>query len=122
MAVLLDHTIVAASDAEASATFLADVLGLPEPKHVAHFVVVQTDNGVSLDFASTSEPIRPQHYAFHLSDDEWEASFARVLARELPYWADPYRHRPGEVSQYGGGRRVYFEDPDGHFMEIFTAP
>jgi len=122
MAVHLDHTIVHASDADRSAAFFADILGLPTPKRVSHFTVVQTDGGVSFDFASTSQPIRPQHYAFHVDDDEWEASFARIQARGLPYWADPMRSRPGEVDRRGGGRRVYFEDPDGHFLEIFTRP
>jgi catechol 2,3-dioxygenase-like lactoylglutathione lyase family enzyme len=122
MAVLLDHHIVFATDAAASAAFLADILGLPEPKRVYHFVVVQTDNDVSLDFADSAGPIAPQHYAFRLSGEEWDAGFARVLARGLPYWADPSRHRAGEVDRRGGGRRVYFEDPDGHFLEIFTQP
>ncbi|HEX7096068.1 MAG TPA: VOC family protein [Acidimicrobiales bacterium] len=120
MAVQLDHTILPASDPERSAAFLAEILGLSAPKRVSHFVVVQTDNGVSLDFAATSEPVRPQHFAFRLTDEEWDASFARVVERGLQYWADPSRTRPGEVATGGGGRRVYFEDPDGHFMEIFT--
>lgn len=122
MAVHLDHTIVNATDAEHSAAFFAEILGLPAPKRVSHFTVVQTDDGVSFDFASTSRPIRAQHYAFHVDGDEWDASFARVTARGLQYWADPARRRPGQVDRRGGGRRIYFEDPDGHFLEIFTRP
>lgn len=122
MAVRLDHTIVYAADADASATFFADMLGLPAPKRVGPFLAVQTDNGVSFDFAESSGRIVPQHYAFLVSDAEWDAGFARVVERGLPYWADPYRHRPGEINQAGGGRRIYFEDPSGHFLEIFTRP
>jgi catechol 2,3-dioxygenase-like lactoylglutathione lyase family enzyme len=120
MAVQLDHTIVYATDAEASATFLAEMLGLPAPKRMYHFWVVQLDNGVSFDFADTSGTIVPQHYAFLVDDGTWDAGFARVRERGLSYWADPYRSRPGEINHDGGGRRIYFEDPNRHFLEIFT--
>jgi catechol 2,3-dioxygenase-like lactoylglutathione lyase family enzyme len=120
MAVHLDHTIVNSTDAGTSATFLAEMLGLPAPKPDGPFMAVQSDNGVAFDFATTDRPIVPQHYAFLVDDDTWDAGFARVVARGLPYWADPSRHRPGEISHSGGGRRIYFEDPDGHFLEIFT--
>jgi catechol 2,3-dioxygenase-like lactoylglutathione lyase family enzyme len=121
VAVQLDHTIVLASDAERSAAYFAEVLGLSAPKRVYHFSVVQTDDGVSFDFASTTDPIRPQHYAFHVGDDEWDASFARLRQRGQQYWADPMRRRPNEIDRSGGGRRIYFEDPDGHLLEIFTG-
>ena len=122
MTARLDHTIVFAHDPDRSASFLADVLSLPTPKHLGPFTVVTVDNGVSLDFMRTSGPVATQHYAFHVDDEEWDAGFAYVTGLGLPYWADPYRSRPGEVSHAGSGRRVYFEDPDGHFLEIFTQP
>jgi catechol 2,3-dioxygenase-like lactoylglutathione lyase family enzyme len=122
MTVRLDHTIVFAQDPHRSATFLADVLGLPAPKPLGHFMVVAMDNGVSIDFMRTDNPITSQHYAFHVSDDVWDAGFARITEQDLPYWADPSTSRPGEVSYAGGGRRVYFQDPSGHFLEIFTQP
>jgi catechol 2,3-dioxygenase-like lactoylglutathione lyase family enzyme len=122
MAVRLDHTIVFAKDAERSAEFFADILGLPAPKRVYHFSVVQTDDGVSFDFASTDEPIRSQHYAFHVSDEEWDASFAKIKDRGIAFWADPSQRRPGQVATDGGGRRIYFEDLAGHYLEIFTVP
>jgi catechol 2,3-dioxygenase-like lactoylglutathione lyase family enzyme len=120
MAVHLDHTIVNSTDAGTSATFLAEMLGLPAPKPDGPFMAVQSDNGVSFDFATTDRAIVPQHYAFLVDNDTWDAGYARVIERGLSYWADPHRHRPGEISHEGGGRRIYFEDPDGHLLEIFT--
>jgi extradiol dioxygenase family protein len=61
-----------------------------------------------------------QHYAFHVGDDDFDTIFARIRERALPYWADPFHRRPGEINPHDGGRRIYFEDPSGHNMEIFT--
>jgi len=118
----LNHTIVWSSDQKASARFLAGVLGLPEPVRFSHFDVVQLPNGVSLDFADHEGPIAPQHYAFLVSEEEFDAGFAWVKARGLEFWADPARHQPGEINHWGGGRGVYFEGPDGHFLELLTRP
>ena len=122
MAVKLNHTIVYAQDKRASATFLADVLGLAEPEPYGPFLVVQVANDVSLDFMDTDEPIRPQHYAFLVSEPEFDTIFGRIKERRLSYWADPGRRRPGEINRNDGGRGVYWEDPSGHFMEIITRP
>ena len=122
MAVQLNHTIVYAQDKRASATFLADVLGLEEPEPYGPFLVVQVANDASLDFMDTDEPIRPQHYAFLVSEPEFDAIFGRIKERGLPYWADPGRRRPGEINRNDGGRGVYWEDPSGHFLEIITRP
>jgi catechol 2,3-dioxygenase-like lactoylglutathione lyase family enzyme len=119
MAVQLDHTIVPARDKHESARFLADVLGLPEPVAMGHFVAVQVD-GLTLDFADADGDIRPTHYAFRVTDAEFEAVFARITDRGLSYWADPRRSRPGEVAQRGSGRGFYFEDPSGHYLEVLT--
>ena len=122
MTVQLDHTIVAVRDNQASAAFLADILGLPSPTRLGHFVAVEMANGVTLDFASTDEPVTPQHYAFAVSDAEFDEAFERIQARELEYWADPFRSRPGQIRRHEGSRGLYFEDPSGHFMEILTRP
>ena len=118
----LNHTIVAARDANASAEFLAEVLGLAEPTRYGPFMVVQTANGVSLDFIDTDEDITPQHYAFLVSEEDFDVIFGRIQARSLPYWADPGRRRQGEINHNDGGRGVYFPDPVGHFLEIITRP
>lgn len=120
MTVQLNHTIVAARDKGESAAFLAEILGLPEPK-VGHFAVVHVDNGVSLDYADARGEITPQHYAFLIDEEDFDAVFARIEERELPYWADPYQQHPGEINHRAGGRGFYFEDPGGHLMEVLTG-
>ena len=122
MSVELNHTIVAARDRQASATFLAHVLGLAAPKPFGPFMVVETANGVSLDYADSAGDVVSQHYAFLVSEAEFDEIFARIQARDLPYWADPGRRRPSEINRNDGGRGVYFPDPDGHLLEIITRP
>jgi len=122
MAVQLNHHIVWSSNQSASAKFLAEMLGRPTPGRFAHFDVVALDNGVSLDFADAKGPIRPQHYAFLISEAEFDAVFGRIKERGLDYWADPMRSRPGEINLNDGGRGVYFPDPDGHLLEVITRP
>jgi catechol 2,3-dioxygenase-like lactoylglutathione lyase family enzyme len=122
MSAQLNHTIVHAHDSQASAAFLAEILGLPAPGRFGPFVVVQTANGVSLDFMDDPGKISKQHYAFLISEEEFDEIFARIRARGMAYWADPMRKRPGEINHGDGGRGVYFEDPDGHFLEILTRP
>ncbi len=122
MSVDLNHTIVAARDRQRSADFLAEVLGLGAPTPFGPFMVVEVANGVSLDFADADGEVTPQHYAFLVSEPEFDEIFGRIQARDLPYWADPARRRPGEINHNDGGRGVYFPDPDGHFLEIITRP
>ncbi len=122
MAVQLNHTIVSARDKEASAGFLTEILGLPDPKAFGPFMMVQVDNDVTLDFMDVDGEVTPQHYAFLISEAEFDEIFGRIQERQLDYWADPYRHHPGEINTRDGGRGVYFEDPDGHFLEILTRP
>ena len=118
----LNHTIVACRDQQRSAAFLTGILGLPPATRFGHFLVVEADNGVSLDFSETGGPITSQHYAFLVGEDDFDASFGRIREQGLDYWADPGRTRAGEVNRNDGGRGVYFEDPDGHLMEIITRP
>ncbi len=121
MPVRLNHTIVAARDKQESAAFLADVLGLPPPTPFGPFLVVQLDNDVSLDFMD-DPAARPQHYAFLVTEAEFDAIFGRIRARGLTHWADPFGQRPGEINTHDGGRGVYWKDPAGHSLEIITRP
>ncbi|HYD48545.1 MAG TPA: VOC family protein [Terriglobales bacterium] len=120
--VQLNHTIVWCRDRERSAAFLTEILGRPPAVRFEPFLVVALDNGASLDFYQVDEEIRLQHYAFLVGEAEFDAIFGRIRARSLPYWADPTRARPGEIYRLNGGRGVYFDDPDGHFLEVMTAP
>ncbi len=122
MSVQLNHTIVGCRDKKVSAKFLADVLGLPAPSRFGPFLVVEAANGVSLDYHDTDGNIAPQHYAFLISEDEFDEIFGRVRERGLEYWADPAQSQAGRINRNDGGRGVYFQDPDGHLLEIITRP
>ena len=122
MTVQLNHTIIWCKDKQRSATFLAEILGRPAPTRFAHFLVVDLDNGVSLDFSEEGEKVVTQHYAFLVSEPEFDAIFGRIQAQGLDYWADPARTRPGEINHNDGGRGVYFRDPSGHLLEVITRP
>jgi catechol 2,3-dioxygenase-like lactoylglutathione lyase family enzyme len=121
MAVQLNHTIVAAHDRHASAGFLAEVLGRTPPYDLGPFAVVELDNDVSLDFMDDPE-VTPRHYAFLVSEEEFDEIFGRIRARGLPYWADPFEQQPGEINTHDGGRGLYWQDPSGHKLEIITRP
>lgn len=123
MAVKLNHTIVHSKDPRESADFLAGVLGLPAPKRFGPFLDVDVSNEVTLAFLDAEDmEIQVQHYAFLVSDAEFDEIFARVRARGLRYWADPGRTEEGRINHHFGGRGVYFQDPSGHLLEIITRP
>jgi hypothetical protein len=121
MSISLNHTIVHARDAEASARSLAEVLGLPAPVRFGPFWGVELHNGVTLDFLEQSEgDILTEHYAFLVSEADFDAIFGRIVDRGLDYWADPYHRKPGSINRNDGGRGLYWSDPNGHNLEIIT--
>ena len=122
MSVELNHTIVRVRDKRESARFLAEILGLGDPAPFGPFLVVQAGNNVSLDFADDHGPVSPQHYAFLVSESDFDQIFGRIKDRRLSYWADPGKRRRGEVNANDGGRGLYWEDPSGHLLEIITRP
>ncbi len=122
MAVELNHTIIWCRDKLASSAFLADMFALDPPEPFLHFMVVRLANRVSVDFMQKDGPVAPQHYAFLVSEAEFDGVMGRLAARGLDYWADPARTRPGEINRHFGGRGVYFADPDGHLLEAITTP
>jgi catechol 2,3-dioxygenase-like lactoylglutathione lyase family enzyme len=121
MPVQLNHTIVNVSDKKESATFVAEILGLAEPQPFGPFLVVNVANDVSLDFIDV-EKLHPQHYAFLVSEPEFDEILARIVDRGLTYWADPFRKQPGDFNTDDGGRGLYWEEPSGHLLEIITKP
>ncbi|WP_282692851.1 VOC family protein [Streptomyces sp. CC208A] len=124
--VQLNHTIVHSSDRSASARFLAGILGLQVDAPFGPFLPVDLANGVTLDFYEVEDaeghPIQSQHYAFLVQDEDFDAMIARLEAAGITYYADPNHTRPNEVNDLFGGRGAYFDDPDGHNMEIMTVP
>ena len=124
MTIEFNHTIVAAHDKVASARFLAELFGLPEPKPFGHFMAVTLEHGASFDYADVpgDQEIRPQHYAFLVTEADFDAIYAKIAGRGLEHWADPRGAHPGEINRNDGGRGVYFRDPGGHYLEIITRP
>ena len=117
----LNHTIVWCRDKQKSAAFLTEILDLPSPAAFGPMLVVKLTNGVSLDFYDNDE-VSPQHYAFLVEDSDFDRVLARIQGRGFEYWADPARARAGETNRHYGGRGVYFQDPDGHLLEVITRP
>lgn len=122
MAVELNHLIVMVRNQANSAKFFTEILGLAEATRFGPFLVVQTANGVSLDLDEADGEITPLHYAFLISEAEFDEIFGRIRERNIDYWADPGRHHPGKINHHDGGRGVYFRDPNGHLLEIITRP
>src|SRR3989442_9643447 len=122
MAVELNHPIAPAGDPQASAQFLAEILGLPVDPPVAHFTPVTLANQVSLDYDQLDD-FEPHHYAFMVSEQEFDAAVARIQDRGITYYGDPACQEEGQIyrsKRYGGRRGIYFRDPNGHLMEILT--
>ncbi|MGW4430841.1 VOC family protein [Streptomyces tendae] len=122
MSVEFNHTIVLSQDRETSAHFLAKVLGLEVGEPAGMFLPVTTANGVTLDFATVDIDIPMQHYAFLVSEDEFDAVLARLVEDGIPIQADPQGRHSRRINRNDGGRGVYFTDPSGHGMEAFTRP
>jgi len=124
MSIKFNHTIIAAKDKKQSASWLTELFSLPDPEPFGHFLAVAVANDVSLDYAEvgSGEEIHPQHYAFLVSEDDFDSIYGKIRDRGIEHWADPRRSRPGEINRNDGGRGVYFNDPAGHYLEIITRP
>lgn len=122
MAVRLNHTILEANDRDLTADFLVELLGLAPAVTFGPFRVVALGNDVSLDVAQAAGPVHPQHYAFLVSEAEFDQIWDRIKQRGLTFWADPYHRRNGQINTNYGGRGLYWDDPNGHVLEIITRP
>jgi catechol 2,3-dioxygenase-like lactoylglutathione lyase family enzyme len=123
MTIVLNHTIVPAKDKHASARFFADMFGLsydPADDH-AHFAPVRVNDTLTLLF-DNADVVKSQHYAFHVSDAEFDAIFAHVKRAGLVYGSAPWSIADGKLNNWGGGRGIYSKDPDGHILELMTVP
>jgi len=121
MTIMLNHTIVPARDKVAAARFFAEIFGLEFNGQSDHFAPVRVNDTLTLLFDNDSSP-PVQHYAFHVSDGEFDAIFGRVKKAGLPYGSAPWSLDDGKLNDWGGGRGVYFKDPNGHVLELMTVP
>ncbi len=117
----LNHIIIPAHDKQVSAQFLADILGVRPDRQWGPFIPVRTANGVTLDFVD-SKDVRTQHYAFLVDDREFDAGLSKLRKDGIKIFAGPHKEGPGEINRRDGGRGVYFEDPNGHLLELITRP
>ena len=120
MPIVLDHTIVPARDKLASAKFFAEIFGLKVKLGEGYFAQVQVNDSLTFDFADETKP-QSHHYAFHISNAEFEEIYERVKAKGLPYGSGPYNHTDCKIYTRRGGRGFYFEDPNGHLLEVMTV-
>jgi len=123
MSIRFNHTLVHCHDKRESSAFLTGILGLPAASPFGPFLVVELEHGVSLDFHEVKRAaVIHQHYAFLIDEEDFDPIFDRIRANGLDYWADPSKQRLGAINRNDGGRGVYFEDPNGHLLEILTRP
>ena len=115
----LDHLIVPARDKRASARFLVELFGLGDPVPDGPFLGVRLGPDLTLDYLDADGDVPSGHYAFLVSEDEFDAILGRIRDRGLAHWADPFARQPG-INRNDGGRGVYFDDPTGHRLEILT--
>lgn len=122
MPVAFNHTIVHAKNARESAEFFSEMMGLDPPSPFGPFLAVALAHHASVDFIDDPDMELTQHYAFLVSEPEFDAIYARIVERGLEHWADPHQHEPNAINHHDGGRGVYWCDPSGHFLEIITVP
>ena len=121
MTIELNHTIVPARDKVAAAKFFARIFGLPFAEGaVGYFAAVRVNDSLTLDFAN-SRKRESHHYAFKVSEAEFDEIFGRIQAEDIPYGSGPYSSDDMKINHRGGGRGVYFLDPDGHVLELLTV-
>ena len=120
MTIVLDHTIVPARDKQVSAEFFARIFGLGLEGLSGHFAPVRVNEALTLDFDSRTE-FECHHYAFKVSEDEFDAIFGRIESEGIAYGSGPYLVDDMAINRRRGGRGVYFRDPSGHVLEILTA-
>jgi hypothetical protein len=121
LSVQLNHTIVRSRDKFASAELLARILGVEPPEKSGHFAKVDVANGISLDF-DDADAILPEHYAFLVDEADFDAILKRVKDEGITYYASYGHEGPGRLNNRRGGRGFYFDNPDGHSMEVFARP
>lgn len=119
MAIVLNHTIVPSRDKEAGARFFAHIFGRTYDGLDGHFAPVQVNETLTFDYDDATD-FESHHFAFHVSDGEFDEIFGRIQADDVVYGSGPMSPEDGQINHRWGGRGVYFRDPDGHLLEFFT--
>src|SRR5438128_2422810 len=119
MAIILNHTIVPARDKEASARFFADIFGLKYEGLGGHFAPVRVNETLTLDF-DDDDHFDIHHYAFHVSDPEFDAIFKRVQEAGIAYGSDPWNLENKQLNYWNGVKGFYVRGPNGHILELLT--
>ena len=120
MEITLNHTIINSKNNVKSARFYERIFGFNFIKEWEHFAVVKVNSTLTLDFL-TKESFSTQHYAFKVSENEFDDIFNRIIEEGLVYGSDPYNRENMTINHHYNGRGVYFPDPDGHILEILTV-
>jgi catechol 2,3-dioxygenase-like lactoylglutathione lyase family enzyme len=121
MPITLNHTIVTSHDKEHSPRFFARIFGLSVPEPNGHFTQVRVNGELALDW-DARDSFDSHHYAFVVSDQEFDQIFERLTAEGVAYGSGPQAPTNGEINHRRGGRGLYFPDPDAHLLEIMTVP
>jgi catechol 2,3-dioxygenase-like lactoylglutathione lyase family enzyme len=120
MSIALHHTIVPARDSVASARYFADLLGLEYVGPIGQFAAVRINETLTFDFDDRPPGFEEHHYAFLMSDEEFDAILGRVQQAGIPYGSSPGALDDRKVGEWSGKRGAYFRDLDGHLLEIRT--
>jgi len=120
MTIVLNHIIVPARDKIAAARFFANIFGLSFDAESGHFAPVRVNGSLTLLF-DDDDTFDSHHYAFHVSDAEFNAIFARIKLAGLVYGSAPWSLDDRKLNDWNGGRGLYFKDPNGHILELMTV-
>ena len=121
MTVTLNHTIVPVRDKAAAAKFFAQIFGLKRGR-AGYFSPVRINKSLTLLFSDEDEKFESHHYAFHVSNAEFDAILRRITKARLVFGSAPWSLEDGKLNDWNGGRGVYFRDPNGHVLELMTVP
>ena len=112
MPITLNHTIVPSQDKVRAAEFFAKIFGLTYEGSHGHFAPVQVNDTLTLDYDDRDE-FDSHHYAFHVSEEDFDNIFGRVKAEGITYGSGPFNSEDMDINHRRDGRGVYFKDPDG---------
>lgn len=119
MEITLNHTIIPAYDNVKSAKWYERIFGFEFLKVWEDFAVVKANSTLTLDFR-TKEHFSKMHYAFKVTDEQFDEIFGRIKEDKVVYGSGPYKLEDSEINHHYGGRGVYFRDENGHILEILT--